>query len=57
MTFGGFTVVADKEWRGMYRVRSPDGRLTDMVNLTRTRDAAGHFADQAQREEPLKVAA
>jgi hypothetical protein len=40
MDFGGFTVVPDPDWPMMYRVRKPDGRLTDMVNLTRARDAA-----------------
>jgi hypothetical protein len=57
MTFGGFTVVPDKEWRGMYRVRKPDGRLTDMVNLTRARDAARCFAEQERQQERLAIAA
>ena len=57
MDFGGFTVVPDKEWRGMYRVRRPDGRLTNMVNLTRTRDAARCFAEQERRQQPLALAA
>ena len=33
-------VVADKIYPGMFRVRLPDGELTDMVNRTRARDAA-----------------
>jgi hypothetical protein len=57
MTFGGYTVVPDADWPGMYRVRRPDSSLTDMVNLTRARDAAQHFADQARRQEPLEIAA
>jgi hypothetical protein len=56
MMFGGYTVVADLEWPSMYRVRRPDGTLTDMANLTRARDAAQHFADQDRRVE-LKEAA
>jgi hypothetical protein len=40
MEFGGYVVVPDPEWPGMYRVRLPDGQLTDMVNLTRAREAA-----------------
>jgi hypothetical protein len=40
MDFGGYTVVPDPDWPKMYCVRKPDGRLTDMVNLTRARDAA-----------------
>jgi hypothetical protein len=43
-TFGGYTVVPDPEWPEMYRVRRPDGSLTEMVNLTRARDAAREFA-------------
>ena len=56
MTFGRYTVVPDTEWLFMYRVRRPDGSLTDIVNLTRARDAARCFAEQAYREE-LKQAA
>jgi len=32
-------IVPDPKWPGMYRVRRPDGSLTDMVNLTRAKDA------------------
>jgi hypothetical protein len=56
MTFGGYTVMPDSEWPAMYHVRRPDGSLTDMVNLTRARDAARHFAEQEYRQE-LKLAA
>ena len=45
MTFGDFAVVVD---RG-YRVRMPDGRLSDRVNLTRARDAARSLAERAKR--------
>jgi len=31
-------IVSDERWPGMYRLRR-DGRLSDMVNLTRARDA------------------
>ncbi len=31
---------ADQDWLGMWRVKMPDGHLTDMVNRTRARDAA-----------------
>jgi hypothetical protein len=33
-------VEPDHEWPGLWRVRLPDGRLSDMVNLTRAKDAA-----------------
>jgi hypothetical protein len=32
-------IVPDEKWPGMYRVRRPDGSLSDMVNLTRAKDA------------------
>jgi hypothetical protein len=32
-------VVPDDTYSGMWRIRLSDGRLTDMVNLTRAKDA------------------
>ena len=29
----------DPKWPGMYRLRLPDGSLTNMANLTRIKDA------------------
>ena len=37
-------VEPDSKHTGMYRVRFPDGGLSDMVNLTRAKDAAFAFA-------------
>jgi len=34
------TVEPDTRWAGMYRVRLPDGHVTDMVNISRAKDAA-----------------
>jgi hypothetical protein len=34
------TLVADADWDGLWRVRMPDGYVSDMVNLTRAKDAA-----------------
>jgi hypothetical protein len=34
------TIVPDSEWDGMWRIRMPDGYVSDMVNLTRAKDAA-----------------
>ena len=48
MNFGGYTVVPDPEWPKMYRVRRPDGSLTDMVNLIRAGDAARALAESEQ---------
>jgi hypothetical protein len=32
-------IVPDPVWPGMYRIRLPDGSLTDIANLTRAKDA------------------
>jgi hypothetical protein len=37
-------IVADERWPGMWRVRLPDGTLSDMVNRTRAKDAAQALA-------------
>jgi hypothetical protein len=37
--FTGITVIPDEKWPGMWRVQTPDGRVSDMVNLTRAKDA------------------
>ena len=34
------SVVRDGKYPSMWRVQRPDGSLTDMVNLTRAKDAA-----------------
>jgi hypothetical protein len=41
------TVEPDSDWPRMYRVRLPSGHITDMVNLTRARDAAQVLALQS----------
>ena len=33
-------LVPDSKWAGMWRVKRPDGTVSDMVNHTRSRDAA-----------------
>jgi len=40
MTRQHTAIMPDRKWPGMYRVREPSGRLTDMVNLARAKDAA-----------------
>jgi hypothetical protein len=35
----GWGIVPDAKWPGMYRMRRPDGSLSDMVNLARVKDA------------------
>jgi hypothetical protein len=57
MTFGAYTVVPDPDWPKKYRIRSPDGTLSDMVNLTRARDAARCLAEHDYRLDLLARAA
>jgi hypothetical protein len=37
-------VVPDPDWDGMWRVRMPNGNVSDMVNLARAKDAAQSIA-------------
>ena len=39
-------VISDATWPSMWRVAWPDGRLSDMVNLTRAKDAAVVIAER-----------
>jgi hypothetical protein len=41
------TVEPESKYTGMYRIRFPAGGLSDIVNLTRAKDAALAFALQA----------
>jgi hypothetical protein len=46
-------VQPDADWPGMHRIELPDGRLSDMVNLTRAKDAAfGIEKFQGENREP-----
>jgi hypothetical protein len=38
--FTGVFVRPDATWPGMWRVHTADGQVSDMVNLTRAKDAA-----------------
>ena len=42
-------VISDASWPGMYRVRWPDGTLSDMVNLSRANDAVACWLEAAER--------
>ena len=44
-------VVPDIAHRGMTRVRWPDGRLSDMTNLTRAKDAVACFIETEERRQ------
>src|SRR5262249_47559755 len=41
------STVPDARFPGMYRLKRTDGTLTDMVNLTRARDALGASKEEA----------
>jgi len=51
------SIVQDSRYPSMWRVRHPDGRSTDMVNLTRARDAAHAIAGAIlnARETPARA--
>jgi hypothetical protein len=51
------TVEPDRRWAAMYRVRFRDGHLTDMVNLSRAKDAATALALTNLNNRPDKEAA
>ena len=36
----GYSITPDTKYPSMWRVRYPDGSLSDIVNLTRARDGA-----------------
>ena len=38
------SIEPDLTWPRLWRVRLPDGNLTDMVNLSRAKDAAASLA-------------
>lgn len=44
------TIVNDPQYPSMWRVQRPDGSLSDMVNLTRARDAARLLAARVMNE-------
>ena len=44
-------LVRDATHPGMWRVRWPDGRLSDMTNLTRAKDAVACFMEIEERRQ------
>jgi hypothetical protein len=44
-------VVPDAAHPGTWRVRWPDGRLSDMTNLTRAKDAVACFMETEERRQ------
>jgi hypothetical protein len=49
---GAVSIVPDAKWAGMYRLRFSDGSLTDMVNLTRAKDALARLGAETQISPP-----
>ena len=39
-------VLPDLDWPGTWRIAWPDGRLSDIVNLARAKDAAEAFSER-----------
>ena len=50
------SIESDATWPSMWRARLPDGSLTDMVNRTRAKDAAGSLALTALNARTSKAA-
>jgi hypothetical protein len=50
------TIEPDADWPNLYRVRLPDGHLTDMVNLARAKDATTSLALEALNLPTAKAA-
>ena len=44
-------MMPDAARPGMWRVRWPDGRLSDMTNLTRAKDAVACFMETEERRQ------
>jgi hypothetical protein len=48
-------VEPDGKYDSLYRIRYPDGHLSDMVNLTRAKDAACWFALRSLNSPPQET--
>jgi hypothetical protein len=44
-------VVPDQKYPGMWCVQWPDGRLSDLTNLMRAKDALSRFAESESRRQ------
>jgi hypothetical protein len=43
-------IISDETYPDMHRVRWPDGKLSDMANLSRAHDTAARFNESLERE-------
>jgi hypothetical protein len=41
-------IVPDAKWPAMFRLRLPDGSLSDIMNLTRAKDALAVVCDESK---------
>jgi hypothetical protein len=48
-------VIPDKAWPGMWRVKTADGWLSDMANLSRAKDAAVAIAERGPPARDAKL--
>jgi hypothetical protein len=48
----GYSIIQDERYPTMWRVRSPAGKLSDMVNRARAKDAALAMVDLGIRRQP-----
>jgi hypothetical protein len=46
---GVVSIVRDAKWPNMYRLRLPDGRLTDLLNLVRAKDVLAALGPPIKR--------
>ena len=53
----GYSITPDTKYPSMWRVRYPDGSLSDIVNLTRARDGARCLALAVLNTRETRVAA
>ena len=50
--YTGIAVKSDEKWPSMWRIHRADGTISDMVNLTRAKDAALSAARLGGTEVP-----
>jgi hypothetical protein len=51
----GIVVASDKKYPKMYRIHWPDRPPSDMVNLSRAKDAAMRWAGRAGGQDKLRL--
>jgi hypothetical protein len=48
-------VIPDDRWPGMYRLHWPDGQVSDIVNLTRAKDAAVTICERGPPRRAVRL--